>query len=81
MRFWLFKEVSHQASVYTQEEKMCVENFVQNTTRLEDGRFCVRILLKQSYGNLDDSIHRAKHCLLSSGLRANHYLKNVIVIS
>lgn len=54
---------------------MCVENFVQNTTRLEDVRFCVRILLKQSYDNLDDSVHRAKHCLLSSGLKGQSLFK------
>lgn len=65
MRFWQLEEVSHQSSVYSQEEKMCEDHFIQNTTRLKDGRFCVRIPLKQSHLNLGDSVNRAKHCLLS----------------
>ncbi|XP_022836586.1 uncharacterized protein LOC111363955, partial [Spodoptera litura] len=65
MRFWQLEEVGHQSSVYSREEKMCEENFVKNTTRLKDGRFCVRIPLKQSQDCLGDSHHRAKHCLLS----------------
>lgn len=65
MRFWQLEEVSHQSSVYSREERLCEEHFLQNTTRLEDGRFCVRIPLKVSTDNLGDSKQRAKHCLFA----------------
>ncbi|KAL0860640.1 hypothetical protein ABMA27_009990 [Loxostege sticticalis] len=48
-----------------EEEQMCENHFNDNTTRLKDGRFCVRIPLKQSEDVLGDSLQRAKHCLLS----------------
>lgn len=59
-------EVPNQSSsYYSDEEAKCEEHFVQNTTRLADGRFCVRIPLKQSHHILGDSLARAKHCLFS----------------
>lgn len=64
-RFWQLEEVSPQSSHYFPEEKQCEEHFVKNTTRLADGRFCVRIPLKQTPSVLGDSYQRAKHCLLS----------------
>lgn len=64
-RFWQLEEVSPQSSHYFPEEKQCEEHFTQNTTRLADGRFCVRIPLKQTPSVLGDSYQRAYHCLLS----------------
>lgn len=64
-RFWELEEVSHQSSSYSNEEAKCEEHFVHNTTRLADGRFCVRIPLKQSPNVLGDSLARANRCLLA----------------
>lgn len=63
-RFWQLEEVSHKSS-YSLEERMCEEHFIKHTFRLEDGRFCVRIPLKESPEVLGDSLQRAKRCLLS----------------
>ncbi|XP_045777393.1 uncharacterized protein LOC123875556 isoform X2 [Maniola jurtina] len=64
MRFWQLEEVGLKSS-YSEEEQACEDHFVKNTTRLPDGRFCVRLPLKQSANVLGDSLPRAKHCLLS----------------
>lgn len=44
---------------------MCEEHFVKNTSRLSDGRFCVKIPLKESSDILGDSFNHAKRCFLS----------------
>lgn len=71
MRFWQLEEVSPQSSQFFPEEKLCEEHFIKNTTRLADGRFCVRIPLKQTPEVLGDSYQRAKHCLISLERRLN----------
>lgn len=63
-RFWQLEEVC-TTSVYSQEEKLCEEHFIKNTTRLENGQFCVRIPLKCSPDLLGESFLRAKHCFSS----------------
>ncbi|XP_049865557.1 uncharacterized protein LOC126366489 [Pectinophora gossypiella] len=65
MRFWQLEEVSHQLSHFSAEEKSCEDHFVKNTTRLEDGRFCVKVPLKESPQLLGDSLQRAEKCFLS----------------
>ncbi|CAK1584895.1 unnamed protein product [Parnassius mnemosyne] len=64
VRFWHLEEVS-PAFLYSNEEKLCEEHFLKNTTRLANGRFCVRIPLKHNPDVLGDSWPRAKKCLLS----------------
>ncbi|XP_045540301.1 uncharacterized protein LOC123722487 [Papilio machaon] len=64
-RFWRLEEVSPQSSSFSEEEKMCEEHFIKNTSRQADGRFCVRLPLTQSPDVLGGSLQRAKHCLLS----------------
>ncbi|XP_037298293.1 uncharacterized protein LOC119190433 [Manduca sexta] len=65
-RFWQIEEISHhESSTYSAEEALCEEHFVKNTTRLENGRFCVTIPLKESSDTLSDSFHRAKRCFLA----------------
>lgn len=64
-RFWQLEEVCPENSHLSPEEKLCEEHFTKNTTRLEDGRFCVRLPLKENPSVLGDSINRAKHCFLS----------------
>ncbi|XP_049869686.1 uncharacterized protein LOC126369369 isoform X1 [Pectinophora gossypiella] len=63
-QFWKLEEVSN-ACQYSQEETLCEDHFVENTTRMPDGRFCVKIPLKQSPDLLGDSVERAKRCFLS----------------
>ncbi|XP_069364138.1 uncharacterized protein [Maniola hyperantus] len=47
-RFWNLEEVNiSSSSSYSPEQKLCEEHFIENTTRLEDGRFLQRRLLKQ----------------------------------
>ena len=65
MRFWQLEEISPKSSYYSEEEQLCEKHFCENTTRLKDGRFCVRIPLKKSQDLLGDSFQRAKHCILS----------------
>ncbi|XP_045779565.1 uncharacterized protein LOC123877104 [Maniola jurtina] len=65
-RFWNLEEVNiSNLSTYSPEQKLCEEHFIKNTTRLEDGRFCVRIPLKENPSVLGDSLQRAKQCFLS----------------
>jgi hypothetical protein len=64
-RFWQLEEIDHQASTNSQEENACEDYFSQTTTRLTDGRFSVRIPLKESVEMLGESLQRAKRCLLA----------------
>lgn len=66
-RFWKLDEatIKPASAYYTNDEKACEEHFVQNTTRLTDGRFMVRYPLKQPSSSLGDSYERAKQCFLS----------------
>lgn len=64
-RFWNLEEVNSKSSQYLPEEKLCEEHFIQNTTRLSDGRFCVRIPIKQNPSVLGNSYNRATQFLYS----------------
>lgn len=65
-RFWQLEEISPKSSShFSREEQLCEEHFVKNTIRLKDGRYCVRIPLKESSNVLGGSYQRAKHCFLS----------------
>ncbi|CAG9109947.1 unnamed protein product [Plutella xylostella] len=66
-RFWQLEEINSKSSSshYSPEEKLCEDHFVQNTSRLPDGRFCVRIPLKNDPELLGDSLKRATQCLFS----------------
>lgn len=66
MLFWNLEEINSQSSDnYLPDEKLCEEHFNKNTTRLEDGRFCVRKPLKQNPSVLGDSFHKTTKCLYS----------------
>lgn len=73
-QFWKLEEVS-DACQYSQEEKLCEDHFVENTTRMPDGRFCVKIPFKQNPDLLGDSVQRAKRCFLSLERRNNARLE------
>ncbi|XP_062532995.1 uncharacterized protein LOC134201760 [Bombyx mori] len=62
--FWQLEEISPH-SEYSKEEQECEEHFKEHTSRLTDGRFCVKIPLKLSPDILGESLPRAKRCLQS----------------
>ncbi|XP_072936546.1 uncharacterized protein [Epargyreus clarus] len=64
-RFWQLEEINCNSSLYSSEEKLCEQHFVDNTSRRDDGRFCVRIPIKQDPVVLGDSFQRASQCLSS----------------
>ncbi|XP_049884023.1 uncharacterized protein LOC126379357 [Pectinophora gossypiella] len=64
-RFWQLEEVNSLSNHYSPAEKLCEEHFVKNVSRLEDGRFCVRIPLKQNPAVLGNSLEKATQCLFS----------------
>lgn len=63
-QFWELEELPETPKL-TAEERACEDHFVQHTRRLEDGRFCVTLPLRDKPELLGDSHARAKHCLYS----------------
>lgn len=63
-QFWELEELP-ETSKLTVEERACEDHYVQHTRRLEDGRFCVTLPLRDKPELLGDSHARAKHCLYS----------------
>lgn len=65
-KFWCLEEVpDNSKQVYSVEERLCEQNFVENFTRMPDGRFSVAVPLKKPESCLGDSFNRAKQCFLS----------------
>lgn len=62
--FWELEELPETPKL-TVEDRACEDHFVQHTRRLEDGRFCVTLPLRDKPELLGDSHARAKHCLYS----------------
>lgn len=70
-RFWLLEETNSKLSHQSPDEKYCEKHFVDNTTRLDDGRFCVRIPLKKDAQILGYSFQRPRQCLIYLERRLN----------
>lgn len=64
-RFWEVEEIPQLGRTLTNDECLCEEQFVNTTKRLADGRFSVRIPLKESTEALGDSYTTAKNRFLS----------------
>ncbi|XP_047538693.1 uncharacterized protein LOC125072211 [Vanessa atalanta] len=65
-KFWSLEETPYAFKpAYSMEEKLCEKHFVDNFTRMPDGRFSVAIPLKKPETLLGDSYTRALHCFLS----------------
>lgn len=67
-RFWELEEVDSTQSknnIFTLDEKVCEELFTSTTTRDADGRFAVRIPLRESADLLGDSYELAKSRFIS----------------
>ncbi|XP_013161370.1 PREDICTED: uncharacterized protein LOC106113183, partial [Papilio xuthus] len=58
-KFWELEEVPKRSSV-SEDECECERHFLANTIRDEEGRFCVKLPLKESVDCLGDSYNRAK---------------------
>lgn len=63
-KFWELESFS-QSTPYTKEEKLCEQHFLSTTTRLNDGRFCVGLPLRDDRDCLGDSYQLAKKRLLN----------------
>ncbi|XP_047996313.1 uncharacterized protein LOC125234155 [Leguminivora glycinivorella] len=64
-RFWELDCIKNDFTSLSVEEMECEQSFVQNTTRLPDGRFLLTIPLKESPSLLGDSYCLAKQRFLS----------------
>lgn len=53
--FWELEDVNGDTSLLNSEEQMCESHFLENYSRIDDGRFVVRIPLKISRNELGDS--------------------------
>ncbi|XP_059047190.1 uncharacterized protein LOC131842634 [Achroia grisella] len=63
-KFWEIEELPKRP-ILSKNEKLCEKHFVSNTTRLNTGRFCVRLPLHDTPDCLGDSYNLAKRRLLN----------------
>lgn len=71
-RFWELEDLpSVQKNTLSDNELECEKSFVNNTTRDADGRFCVRIPLKESADSLGETYFQAERQFLSLEKRLN----------
>uniref|UniRef100_A0A2A4JL65 Uncharacterized protein n=1 Tax=Heliothis virescens TaxID=7102 RepID=A0A2A4JL65_HELVI len=70
-KFWEIEELPTEKKTYSLEEQFCEIDFIENTTRLSDGRFCVRMPLKEPETSLGDSYYLAKKRFLNLELKLN----------
>uniref|UniRef100_A0A2H1X027 SFRICE_036894 n=1 Tax=Spodoptera frugiperda TaxID=7108 RepID=A0A2H1X027_SPOFR len=68
-RFWELEEVdsgkSGNNNTYTEDDRLCEDLFTSTTIRDSEGRFAVRIPLRESADSLGDSYESAKNRFLS----------------
>ncbi|XP_048006892.1 uncharacterized protein LOC125242210 isoform X2 [Leguminivora glycinivorella] len=65
-RFWELEEISLPNVAKIDEENICEKHFVDNTRRLDDGRFLVKMPLRENPENaLGDSFNMAKKRFLN----------------
>lgn len=74
-RFWELEEVDNSKlsnNILSADDKVCEELFISTTTRDSDGRFAVRIPLRESVDSLGDSYELAKNRFLSLERKLDH---------
>lgn len=74
-KFWEIEELPTETKTLSLEEQFCENNFLENTTRLSNGRFCVMMPLKEPESNLGDSFYIAKNRLLNLENKLNKNLQ------
>ncbi|KAI5644544.1 putative peptidase (DUF1758) domain-containing protein [Phthorimaea operculella] len=72
--FWELEEIPKPGVHYTKDEQACDDLFIKTTTRDEQGRFSVRIPLKES----PDVIGRKRQCIKNSEARSEHKTKPLL---
>ncbi|KAI5634498.1 putative peptidase (DUF1758) domain-containing protein [Phthorimaea operculella] len=60
--FWELEEIPKPGVHYTKDEQACEDLFIKTTTRDEQGRFSVRIPLKESPDVIDVNMKKNIHC-------------------
>lgn len=70
-KFWEIEELPSDKRTNSLEEQFCEIDFIENTHRLPDGRFCVRMPLKEPETSLGDSYYLAKKRFLNLELKLN----------
>ncbi|XP_074032129.1 uncharacterized protein [Leptinotarsa decemlineata] len=73
-RFWEIEEIFPNKAL-SEEEKLCEEHFLQNTSRLSNGRFVVKIPFKKFLENLGESREQARKRFLSLEKKLNENSK------
>lgn len=63
-KFWELEELPQKKQL-SEEEEECEKHYLNNTTRLPTGRFCVKLPLKDSPDCLGDSYKQAKRRFLN----------------
>ncbi|XP_073941239.1 uncharacterized protein [Choristoneura fumiferana] len=63
-KFWELENIP-QSHPYSQEESLCEQHYLSNTYRLDTGRFCVGLPLREEKDCLGDSYFLAKKRFLS----------------
>ncbi|XP_063365335.1 uncharacterized protein LOC134653901 [Cydia amplana] len=64
-KFWEIEDIPQVDSILTADEQKCEDIFINTTKREEDGRFSVRMPLRESADTLGDSYTLAKNRFLS----------------
>lgn len=70
-KFWEIEELPSETKTKSLEEQFCETDFIENTSRLPDGRFCVRMPLKEPETSLGDSYYLAKKRFLNLEIKLN----------
>ncbi|KAL0841423.1 hypothetical protein ABMA28_015107 [Loxostege sticticalis] len=70
-QFWELEELPKTQNALSDSELECEKSFVNNTTRDVDGRFCVRIPLKESADSLGKTYSQAERQFLALEKRLN----------
>nr|XP_049704680.1 uncharacterized protein LOC126056266 [Helicoverpa armigera] len=64
-KFWELEEISSNKDTMSKEERDCEDLFIKTTTRDKNGRFSVRIPLRESADQLGDSYQQAESRFLA----------------
>ncbi|XP_037293643.1 uncharacterized protein LOC119189067 [Manduca sexta] len=70
-KFWELEEIQFNDDNLTEDERQCEENFMRTTKRDVDGRFSVRMPLKESPDVLGDSFEMARSRFLALERKLN----------
>lgn len=61
-KFWCLDTFTTPTKMFTRDEQICEDSFIENAVRLDSGRFQVQMPLRESPAVLGDSFSLAKRC-------------------